>query len=58
MLMSTVAAVNITLTFPTKQAQLIYPFARRVNTSEEMLLQRWREDVPEVVMCDIFMRGT
>jgi hypothetical protein len=30
MLMSTVAAVNITFTFPTKQAQLIHPFASLV----------------------------
>jgi hypothetical protein len=58
MLMSTAAAVNITFTFPTKQAQLIHPFACRVNTNEEMLLQRRRQEVLEVVMCDIFRRET
>jgi hypothetical protein len=55
MLMSTVAAINITLTFSTGRAQLIHPFARRVNTDEEILLQRRRE---EVVVCHIFRRET
>jgi hypothetical protein len=58
MLMSTAAAVNITFTFPTKQAQLIHPFAHRVNTDEEMFLQRRREEIPEAIMCGLFRRET
>jgi hypothetical protein len=54
LLSAVAAAVNMALTAPAKRSQLIHPFARRVNTDEEMLLQTRCEGVPEVAIGDVF----
>jgi hypothetical protein len=43
------SAANVKIASPGSRESLVHPFARRVNTDEEMLLDARREGVPEVL---------